>query len=257
MTVIGVSCPDFGKIPFDKCIEDIAKDFRHWEIFSEAEHAVQNIAGEVAELGQSYGMTFTVHSSIADTDAAAVNSRMREAACMEFMSEMEAAVSFGAECITIHPGIINLSVKGIRDRSLEAAKNTMRVLDRAQAEYGLPVAIENMPNFDIMLGIQAKELQEIVAGTDLGICLDIGHANTSGQLDPMIKTFKDRIINVHIHDNHGKSDEHLTLGDGNIDFPKVLKKMSFYKGRYIIESKSLESAVKSQEVLRDLISKAF
>jgi hypothetical protein len=33
--------------------------------------------------------------------------------------------------------------------------------------------------------------------------------------------------------------------------------MSFYKGRYIIESKSLESAVKSQEVLRDLISKAF
>ena len=37
---------------------------------------------------------------------------------------------------------------------------------------------------------------DIVDGTDLGICFDIGHANTSGQIDAMIDTFGDRIANI-------------------------------------------------------------
>ncbi|MCH3978408.1 MAG: sugar phosphate isomerase/epimerase [Candidatus Methanomethylophilus sp.] len=202
-------------------------------------------------------MTFTVHSAIADTNAAALNDRMREASCMEFMSEMEAAVEFGAQCITVHPGIVNLAMTDMREKSIRASKDTMRLLDRAQTEYGVRLAIENMPDVPVMLGVKASELEEIVAGTDLGICLDVGHANTSGQLDAMIDAFRDRIVNVHIHDNNGKRDEHLTIGDGSIDFPAVMKKLSFYKGRYIIESRNLESAVESQKRLRDMITKAF
>ena len=90
-------------------------------------------------------------------------------------------------------------------------------------------------------------------GTDLRICFDIGHANTMGQIDAMIDLFADRISNIHIHDNNGERDEHLTIGDGSIDFEHVIRRLSGYKGNYIIESKDLPSAVLSNQRLKKLL----
>ena len=38
-----------------------------------------------------------------------------------------------------------------------------------------------------------------------------------------LDAFADRLAHIHIHDNHGEQDEHLPLGDGKIDFKKVVK----------------------------------
>lgn len=253
MNTVGVSCPGFGKERFEECLGRISSHFRHWEIFSELNHSVQKISPSFSAVAEPYGMTFSIHSAIADTNVAATNPRMREATVMEIMSEMQSACEMGVDTVTVHPGIINLAVSGTRERSIAAAQDSMRLLDRAQAEYGVRLAIENMPNVPVMLGITAEELDEIVGPTDLGICFDIGHANTSGQMDAMIETFGDRIVNVHIHDNMGVKDDHMTIGTGQIDFRSVIRKLRSYKGRYIIESKSLESAVESQEVLKRLL----
>jgi sugar phosphate isomerase/epimerase len=116
-------------------------------------------------------------------------------------------------------------------------------------------AIENMPSFFIMMGQTPEELLALLDGTDLSICFDIGHANTVGKIDECIELFGDRIANVHIHDNLGKNDDHLTIGDGTIDFISVLSKLNRYKGNYIIESKSLESAIKSKERLERIMGR--
>ncbi len=255
MNTVGVSCPDFGKEAFAECLDRISRHFGHWEVFSELNHSVQGLSGSFREMTAPYGMTFSVHSAIADTNAAAVNPRMREATVMEILSGMEAAAEMEAVTVTVHPGIINLAVSDLRERSIAAAQETMRVLDRAQAEYGVRVAVENMPNIPVMLGISAEELDRIVGPTDLGICFDIGHANTSGQTDAMIETFRDRIVNVHIHDNMGIKDDHMTMGKGLIDFRSIVSKLGFYKGAYIIEAKSLESAVESKAVLEGILSR--
>jgi len=120
-------------------------------------------------------------------------------------------------------------------------------------EFGIAACLENMPSFKFMIGRTAKEMFELVDGTDMKICFDIGHANTVNQIDEMTDLLGDRIKNVHIHDNNGDNDDHMTIGDGNIDFEKVLKKLSKYKGKYIIESRSLESAVISRDRLRGLL----
>ena len=60
--------------------------------------------------------------------------------------------------------------------------------------------------------------------------------------------------NIHIHDNNGKMDEHLTIGDGSIDFSDVLSKLDFYDRNFVIESKTYESAVESQSRLESLFS---
>jgi sugar phosphate isomerase/epimerase len=38
-----------------------------------------------------------------------------------------------------------------------------------------------------------------------------------------LEAFSDRLAHVHMHDNHGKEDEHLPLGKGKIDFPEVIR----------------------------------
>ncbi len=50
--------------------------------------------------------------------------------------------------------------------------------------------------------------------------LDIPHAFTSGGMASIIEyinTFRDKIIHIHWHDNHGNRDEHLPIGEGFID----------------------------------------
>ena len=58
---------------------------------------------------------------------------------------------------------------------------------------------------------------------------------------------------MHVHDNMGEMDEHLPVGKGTIDFPKVLRNLSGYSGRYVIESRGLEDAVTGQRELRRLL----
>lgn len=156
--------------------------------------------------------------------------------------------------VTVHPGLTSMSVPGLEERAVARAKESLRVMDRVVREYDLIVAIENMPAFPFFLGRTAEQLADIVDGTDLGICFDIGHANTMGQIDAMIDTFGDRIVNIHIHDNHGETDEHLTIGDGDIDFAHVIRRMSGYRGNWIIESKSMGSAVQSLPRLQKMLS---
>ena len=86
MNTIGVSCPGFCTVPPIEMLGRISKEFRHWEIFSEMDHQIQTLGEDFWEQAHSSGMTFSLHTSIADTDLAAVNPRMREATVLEFLS---------------------------------------------------------------------------------------------------------------------------------------------------------------------------
>lgn len=196
-------------------------------------------------------MTYSIHSPICDTNIASLNERMREASVDEMISVMECAVKMDISTVTIHPGIYSLAIPNMRNASVEQARISLKQLEREANDLGIVPAIENMPNFPIMMGQTAEELGELIDGTDLKICFDIGHANTTCQTDEFIEMFKDSIVNIHIHDNNGDRDAHMTVGDGNIDFDSVLSKLKSYSGKYIIESKTFESAIASKRYLEE------
>lgn len=252
--MIGMSCTHFCNRPLSDWIGPVSESFRHWEIFSEIDHSVQGREAEIREMIRSRGMTCSVHAPICDLNIAAFSDRLMEASVKETCAVIVSSAEIGAQTVTIHPGLSSMSVHGTEERAVERARRSMRTFDRMQDEYGVPLAIENMPGFPFFLGKTAGSLAEIVDGTDLGICFDIGHAHTMGQVDAMVETFGDRIVNVHIHDNHGQKDEHLTIGDGTVDFDRVLGLLKGYRGNYIIESKNLESAVESQSRLKIMLS---
>ena len=250
--MIGVSSTQFSAYLFEEVIEEVAKVFDHWEIFAEAEHRLPAIESRFRDLLPSYKLSYSVHAPISDINIASLNERIREDSILEILTTAESAASLNIDTITIHPGLTSMAVPYMEEKAVEKAKKSLSSIDRISAEYGVRIAVENMPSFPFMLGHTAEEMNDLIGMTNLGFCLDIGHANTIGQIDELIKTFRDRLVNVHIHDNNGEMDEHLTLGEGNIDFKRIIESLKGYTGNFIIESKSFPSAVDSQDYLKSL-----
>lgn len=252
--MIGISCTEFSAYDFTEVIFEVAKQFKHWEIFAEADHRLMDVEGIFSSMRDNYDLTYSVHAPITDINIASLNERIREDSILEILSTIESCVNLDIGLITIHPGTTSMSVPYMEEKSIEKAKKSLRSIDRISKEYGVTVAVENMPAFPFMLGRTYEELNELVDGTELKICFDIGHANTTGEIDNLINGFKDRFANIHIHDNNGDMDSHKVIGEGSIDFPDVISKLRGYKGRFIIESKSFADGVESQERLRTLLS---
>ena len=253
MNRIGVSSPSFCAYPYEDVLEGISKMFSHWEIVSEADHYLPGIAVSLESLMGSYNMTYSIHAPFNDVNIASLNESFRETSVIELIKVMNIAAELDIKTITIHPGMYSMVVSGLEERSIMAAKRSLRTLDRMAQECGVRLCVENMPGFKFFLGQTAEQLSELLDGTNLPVCLDVGHANTTGQLNEIIDVLGNRIMNVHIHDNDGKQDQHLTIGDGNIDFEDCLKRLSGYGGRYIIECKNLESGAESQNRLTRLL----
>ena len=91
----------------------------------------------------------------------------------------------------------------------------------------------------------------------VGLCLDTGHANLSGQDIPaMIRAFRGNLFTLHLNDNRGageqgKEDLHLFPGEGEISWQPVLRSLReiSYQGMWNLEPiATLPSAENTQRI---------
>lgn len=250
--MISVSSPSFTAIPLAQAMDSIAQEFKAWEVVAEGGHDLRSIEKEFLEIVPSYDLEFSAHAPMSDINIGSLNPRMREASLRELISGLGACRRLGMDVYTVHPAFLTPLGMVSREKVKEVAKDSLRRLDRISEETGVKVALENMPRMFSTTGTTPQELTDMIEGTGLGICLDIGHAHTMGLLPDFIE-LKERVINIHIHDNKGEFDEHLPIGDGTIDFPMVLNGLRGYGGRYVIESRNLRDAIVSRDRLRALL----
>ena len=117
------------------------------------------------------------------------------------------------------------------------------------APFNIKVAYENSIAIEeCCLPYDIGRVIEIVNRDNVGILLDIGHANIAVTLDlpkrkslslpEYIRAIPAEIVEVHLHDNHGREDEHLNPGEGNIDFESVFSALQDigFKGNITLES---------------------
>lgn len=119
-------------------------------------------------------------------------------------------------CLVLHPTSTS-GRDGANIRRLRAALDWFAPECRRR---GARIALEN-----IMAPESRTEiLATVCADYDglVGICLDTGHAHIDGGLIWQIHNAGERLIALHVHDNHGGHDEHLPPGNGTIDWPAAL-----------------------------------
>ncbi|MBN1678089.1 MAG: sugar phosphate isomerase/epimerase [Candidatus Thermoplasmatota archaeon] len=247
--MIGIGSPTFCLHPFEEALEAISKNFQLWELLSEGEDRLDIIRGTLKHAIESTDMRFQVHAPLSDVNIGSVHEPMRRAAVAQITETISSCRDLGIPLVTVHPGFVQGIAFLDRARALEKTKESLKEIARSAQENAVEVVVENMPANINATCTTAKELVEAIEGTGFRICFDMGHANTSGQLDAML-ALAERFGNVHLHNNEGQWDQHNVVNEGTADLEKVLSVLRRqYRGNMIIESTDLESGIRSKTVL--------
>lgn len=111
-----------------------------------------------------------------------------------------------------------------------------RQLAHRAAQRDVILALENVRVLDHLDALY----QQDDAG-HLGFCYDSGHHHCFTPDVDVLHRYGHRLVTLHLHDNHGISDEHLTPGDGTIDWPDIIRSLQAipYRGAIGLEIASL------------------
>ncbi len=123
-------------------------------------------------------------------------------------------------------------VEALRRASMEA----VGMLVRLGEEHGVRVAVEN--RLERAYGYVPADLLEVVRETGAYMCLDVGHANVNGvDILEAAAAMPGRVATVHVHDNDGRTDQHLPPLLGTVDWGRLLTVMGElgYGGPYVME----------------------
>jgi sugar phosphate isomerase/epimerase len=253
MNAIAVSSPSFSHVPVDKIAPQIFSDFGAWEIVAEHRHHLSKIQAYLREYAESHEVELRVHAPLSDINIASFSDRVREASLAEVLETIRIGGELGVKCVTVHPGLVSPSSSLDQERVRALVREALLKVSKASEEHGVPVAVENMPRMRWLIFREPQELLKVIEGTGLGICLDVGHANTSGNTDAWLE-LADRFMNVHLHDNRGERDEHLVLGEGTVPLARVLGALKAnYRGTYVIECADLPQGIRSRDILKKMI----
>jgi sugar phosphate isomerase/epimerase len=251
--MIGIGSPTFCMTPFLNMLESISKSFELWEILSEGEDRLELIKDDVSYGRDSFDMRFQVHAPLSDVNIGSVHEPMRIAAVDEIKQTIMMCRQLEIPLVTIHPGFVQGIAFLNKAKALERTKESVKEISAYARDQSVTVVVENLPANINATCTHADELLEVIEGSGLGICFDMGHANTAGQMDEMLKLV-DRFKNVHLHNNDGQWDQHNRVDDGSADLPKIVSALKrSYRGNIIIESTDLESGAQSKRVLEALL----
>ncbi|HXZ90750.1 MAG TPA: sugar phosphate isomerase/epimerase [Candidatus Dormibacteraeota bacterium] len=162
--------------------------------------------------------------------------KVRQGWVMEGKEMVRAASELGISLLNFHFysrfGTVGVTERW-RETFMRNFTNSMRELAQFAAQRGIGLMLENVPPEN---GHPLESLtyfsQVMSAVPALKFHFDVAHAfieNRMKGVKEYLETFNGRLAHIHMHDNHGKRDEHLPLGEGKIDLRKVVRLLKDYQ----------------------------
>lgn len=270
---IGLSTGCFYRSPILECLEPIRDaGFSTLEICSFPAHLDYHDHGAcrlaAARLRDLDLEAYSLHAPFADNlDITSLDAGARRYACDEVLRAADAAAILGVRYYVIHPGPEKSGIP--RSERLDRMENAARVLDRVAEhcrQLKLSLVLENMlphlfagPVRDLMWLLGALD------ATDVGVCLDTGHAFLTGDLQTVAHKLSGHLWMVHASDNRQQFDDHLPPGDGHIPWRQLLEQLARcrFHGALILEiaggddpERILQGAQRARAHLRRLAGEA-
>jgi sugar phosphate isomerase/epimerase len=181
------------------------------------------------------GLPFTVHGPFLHFAFGSRSTRKHRAALGEHRRHLEIAAALGARVYVVHPDL-QRRWKGRDPRVVRALEDSFEELARLQEEYGVTIAVENLP-FVRHTHFQAPGDLDLKG---LGLTLDVGHAAVTGTLEAWLEDASHELKHVHLHDNEGHvgGDQHMPLGRGVVDAAPVLELARIHGATVVLEHKN-------------------
>ena len=162
---------------------------------------------------------FVLHAPFAELSPCAVDPLVREVTARRYRQALSAARQLGIRRLVIHSGYIPLVYfpEWFTEQSVAFWREFL-----PEVPEDMVLALENVMDETPQL------MTDIVRQVDdprLGLCLDVGHANTCASWTPpmeWIAPMAPYLRHVHLHNNLGDWDLHSSLGDGEILMQQIL-----------------------------------
>ena len=207
------------------------------EVFAARHHfdyADRSVVREIAQWFRSNEVVATLHQPLyADAQWSRhvaptlnlidVEKSRRIDAMDEVKRALESAEQIPFTSIALHLGVRE---DHWSPRSLEHSLTAIEHLKAFAHPLGMKCLLENLHN-EVAAPEHLLEVLKVGHFSTVGICFDAGHAHLSDAgLEGSFALLKDRIAEMHVHDNHGAAgnkDEHLWPGSGTLDWAAFLR----------------------------------
>lgn len=191
------------------------------------DHLVYEELASLAEALHSAGLSTTIHAPFIDLNPGAIDAGIREATRRRIKQVMGTAELLKPKVIVVHPGYDDLHYGENRLVWLKNSIDFWREFVPMARQCGTILAVENIYEKEPST---IKALLDAVDDPAFRHCFDVGHWNmfATVTLEEWFSELGDYVVESHIHDNHGKSDEHLPVGEGAIDFSRYFPLLNRY-----------------------------
>lgn len=160
-----------------------------------------------------------LHGPFAELIPCAIDPLARDVAMRRFRQALDAAQALGIRRMVFHGGFIPhvYFPEWYVEQSVRFWREFLR-----DVLADMTLALENVmePSPETLVSIAAQ-----IDDPRLGLCLDVGHANTCvSETPPMdwIAPMAPWLRHVHLHNNQGDTDLHDPLGEGNIPMRQII-----------------------------------
>ena len=242
--------------PFPSLLKRIREvNVKHIELPDEGLHALnKRRVKKLNEIAETHNLDFVVHAPWAGINIAVPSPVLRRTTLKRLEKSIVYAGQLGCRLWLFHPGsrtgLSHIYLGKDWQQNLESIRTLLGVARRE----GVNVAIENTPEPFPSLMKSADDFHRFYEDLDddIGIVLDVAHANLNCQIQDFLKQFSKKIVHMHVSDNNGASDLHLGIGYGNIDWQKVANSVKDAKYGNLIMLESTDHVEESLQFLRKL-----
>ncbi len=230
-------------------IEDAG--YQGWEIVADGNYRLDNPVNvkRIDGVLQSTHLKASVHAPYGDLNLATLNYPIWRESVKQVCTCISQASAW-TDRVTLHPGYLSPIGKMMPGRAWDQQKAALREIGQCAVEHGVLACLENMISIKEFLCRRPEELSGMIDGIEgIGMTIDIGHANTVGAVRDFLPYLRSA-SHLHVHDNHGESDEHLAVSEGTVPWSLVGPCIARdYPGIIVVEGRSLEEGKKSIAVV--------
>ena len=172
-------------------------------------------------LAEAQVQLVSVHAPVLEMSLASADASEREAALAETERALHIARRIPFRTLVVHLG--RPRAEGVRGgTNRDAARRSVDALAQLAAPLDVRIALEVIPNDLSRAESLAQLIDQDIERTNVGICLDLGHARLAGDVADAIELVSGHLAAMDVHDNRGRGDDHLVPFDGAIDWPSAL-----------------------------------
>lgn len=243
-----------------KLIGEAGFQYIHWCHHWNDDYIYSN--HEILEIGKLLKNTglqlFDLHSSHGKKmDWCSTNEQTRLEGEKLLLNRIYLTHSLGGRAVVLHTNINPINDE-TRKRTEQGAK-TLLSLETECRKLGIRIGLENLNENTGEPSLYDLNYYFSRFPSDyIGLCWDTGHSNLIQDGIDKIKPFIQRLLILHMNGNYGKKDEHLPIGEGTVDWTRVVRIIaaSPYDG-VLTQEVNIKEESTPKEFLRDVYKRGI